>query len=188
MPKLKHSEMRTIDHALDMVSGYVLDFSDRTMREFFEDEFGIDIYSEKYRFNGTSKAKHLRAFIEIEEIDREIKSGKPQIALDRLHTYCVKKFGHLLDARGKSFDKSAPLHGRAGIYIKEISAELSLSEMSTQIAKSVIGVLEKFNFVRNNQTLAHDNTLLSPAEARFIYDGVVAFLRFMKAIEKSRFE
>ena len=256
MPQLKYSEIRKIDQAFDMSSGYVLNFSDRTMKEFFEDEFGINIYDEIYACNGTSKAKRLRTFIEIESstkvgrvlrklweyretiynyaeapnksnvkdslfdllgrmesgglasatdvidsfthdetleelvaaIDRDIVAGKPQIALDRLHTYCHKKVGHLLEARGKNYDTSAPLHGRAGIYIKELSNELDLSDMSTQIAKSVIGVFEKYNFVRNNNTLAHDNTLLSAAEARFIYDGVVAFLRFMKAIEKSRFE
>src|SRR5690606_41999956 len=67
MVKLRRSEARTIDEALDMTSGYVLDFSDRTMAEFFEDHFGIEIYDDKYGFNGTSKAKHLRAFIQVEE-------------------------------------------------------------------------------------------------------------------------
>ena len=63
MVTLKHSEMRVFDDAFDMHGGYVLNFSDRTMSEFFDDEFGINIYDEKYRFNGSSKAKHLRAFI-----------------------------------------------------------------------------------------------------------------------------
>ena len=67
MAKLKRSEMRIIDDAFDMHGGYVLNFSDRTFSEFFEDEFGIDIYIEKYSFNGSSKAKHLRAFVEAED-------------------------------------------------------------------------------------------------------------------------
>src|SRR5215510_10339812 len=67
MPKLKHSEMRVLDDAFSMHSGYVLDFSDRAMREFFEDEFGIEIYQERYAFNGTSKAKHLHAFVTVED-------------------------------------------------------------------------------------------------------------------------
>jgi hypothetical protein len=67
MVSLKRSEMRVFEDAFDMHSGYVLDFSDRTMTEFFEGEFGIDIYQEKYRFNGSSKAKHLRAFIQTED-------------------------------------------------------------------------------------------------------------------------
>jgi hypothetical protein len=67
MVSLKRSEMRVFDDAFDMHGGYVLNFSDRTMAEFFEDEFGIEIYQEKYRFNGSSKAKHLRACIEMED-------------------------------------------------------------------------------------------------------------------------
>ncbi len=43
--------------------GYVLDFSDRTMGEYFEDEFGIDIYAEQYSEFGTSKRNHLSCFL-----------------------------------------------------------------------------------------------------------------------------
>src|SRR3546814_18725095 len=67
MVSLKRSDIRILDDAFDMHSGYVLNFSDRTMAEFFEDEFGVDIYQEKYGFDGTSKAKPLRAFIETED-------------------------------------------------------------------------------------------------------------------------
>lgn len=67
MATLKRSEMRFIDDVFDMGSGYVLDFSNRTFAEFFEDEFGINIYQEKYQGRGTSKANHLRGFIETED-------------------------------------------------------------------------------------------------------------------------
>ncbi|WP_185982600.1 hypothetical protein [Aureimonas mangrovi] len=67
MVQLKHWEKRIIDDALQMGLGYVLDFSDRTMAEFFEDEFSIQIFQESYAFNGSSKAKHMRAFIEVED-------------------------------------------------------------------------------------------------------------------------
>ena len=67
MVDLKRSEMRILDEALAMGSGYVLDFSDRTFSEFFEDEFGITIYQSKYAFNGSSKAKHMRAFVTAED-------------------------------------------------------------------------------------------------------------------------
>jgi hypothetical protein len=50
-----------------MKGGYVLTFSDKTMGRFFDDEFGIAIYQERYAFNGTSKAKYVRAFIEVED-------------------------------------------------------------------------------------------------------------------------
>jgi hypothetical protein len=67
LPKLKQSQIRRLDKLLEMREGYVLDFSNRTFSEFFEDEFGFDIYHEKYDLHGGSKAKRLRALIEAEE-------------------------------------------------------------------------------------------------------------------------
>jgi len=184
MVQLKHGEKRILEDALDMSSGYVLNFSDRTFSEFFDDQ-GITIYQEKYKFNGTSKAKHMRAFIEVEDafticrvlrqlwevresiplydkkdpngqlktrffalldrlesggeiartdvidrfardqtldelvasIERDIGANRPAAALDRLHTYCMKKFAHLLDARGVAWERAEPLHSRVGNYV-----------------------------------------------------------------------
>ena len=68
MPHLKRSQVRTIEEAMAYPQGfgYVLDFSDRTIAEFFEDEFKIDIDEQKYSANGTSKRNRLTTFIEIE--------------------------------------------------------------------------------------------------------------------------
>lgn len=59
-------EKRLLEEFLGMSSGYVLNFSDRTFGEFCEEAFDIDIHSDKYLKHGTSKAKKLRAFWEIE--------------------------------------------------------------------------------------------------------------------------
>jgi hypothetical protein len=67
MVQLKHSEMRVFDDAFDMHGGYVLNFSDRTFSEFFDDELGISIYQEKYQFSGTPKAEHGLAHAEANE-------------------------------------------------------------------------------------------------------------------------
>lgn len=64
MATLKRSEMRFLDEVFNMKHGYPLDFSNRTFAEFFEDEFKIDIYADKYSERGTSKANRLRCFIE----------------------------------------------------------------------------------------------------------------------------
>lgn len=48
---------------LGMEGGYVLDFSNSTFSEFFEDEFGIDIYSDVYSGGGNSKANRLRTLL-----------------------------------------------------------------------------------------------------------------------------
>lgn len=67
MANLKRSEMRFIDDVFDMGTGYVLDFSNRTFAEFFEDEFGVNIYQEKYQGRGASKANRMRALIDAED-------------------------------------------------------------------------------------------------------------------------
>ena len=73
MAKLKHSQMRALDEIFNMQSGYVLDFSNSTMAEFFSDEFQVDIYDERYAYRGTSKANRVRAFIETEP-DHRVKA------------------------------------------------------------------------------------------------------------------
>ncbi len=65
MANLKFSEKQLFEKLFDR-SGYVLNFSDRTFKEFFRD-FNINIEDNKYYKNGTSKMKRLRAFWEIEE-------------------------------------------------------------------------------------------------------------------------
>lgn len=40
----------------------MLNFSDRTMGEFFRDDVGIDIYAEKYNYASGSKANRMRGF------------------------------------------------------------------------------------------------------------------------------
>jgi hypothetical protein len=49
-----------------MEAGYVLDFSDRTFGEFVEEAVGVDIHSERYAKQGTSKANKLRTLWKIE--------------------------------------------------------------------------------------------------------------------------
>jgi hypothetical protein len=124
----------------------------------------------------------------IGSIERDINADKPAAALDRLHTYCSKKFGHLLAKRGISWSRDEPLHSRVGKYVKAINQERPLQEMTQQILKNSIAVFDKFNYVRNNQSLAHDNDLLHKAEARFIFDSVSAVLRFVKSVDTAKFE
>ncbi len=66
MSSLGMRDKRQLEEFLGMGSGYVLDFSDRTFGEFCEEAVDIDIHSDKYLTHGTSKAKKLRAFWEVE--------------------------------------------------------------------------------------------------------------------------
>ena len=66
--------MRLIDDLFDMGDGYVLDFSDKTFAEFFEDELNINIDEPRYEVDGTSKAKRLRYFLRSEDDETRIKT------------------------------------------------------------------------------------------------------------------
>lgn len=50
----------------------------------------------------------------VASIERDIGANRPTAALDRLHTYCMKKFWHLLDARGAQWERNEPLQSRVG--------------------------------------------------------------------------
>jgi hypothetical protein len=137
--QLKHSERRVLEDALDMGSGYVLNFSDRTFAEFFDDQ-GITIYQGKYGFNGTSRrtdaidrfARDQTLDELVDSIERDIGANRPAAALDRLHTYCMKKFGHFLDVRGVAWERAEPLHSRVGKYVKALGQDRPLRDVSAQ--------------------------------------------------------
>ncbi|KEO90475.1 hypothetical protein EH31_10330 [Erythrobacter longus] len=63
MSDVRTLDIRLLDEAFEMQSGYVLDFSDRTMGNFFLEELNLDIDDPKWEREGTSKAKRLRCFL-----------------------------------------------------------------------------------------------------------------------------
>lgn len=239
-----------------MEGGYVLDFSNRTIAEYFEDEFQVDFYNDGFALNGESKAKRLRSILEthsgpqaahilrhlwdyrcslpiyrehndadteasigeqflkvvlklerdgaavdlepfnsfdasnslhelLASMERDIRADKPQAAVDRLHLFCTKRFRHLLQARGIASDKSEPLNSLVGKYRKALETEDKHSEMALLFIRYSIAVFEKFNDIRNNRSLAHDNDLLDVNEAKFVFDAVGAVLRFIKRIDSN---
>lgn len=54
MSDLTSSECRKQEKLLGMSSGYVLNFSDRTIGDFF-DEYRVEIDAERYKARGTSR-------------------------------------------------------------------------------------------------------------------------------------
>jgi len=62
MSDLTSIEKIKLEKLLEMDSGYVLDFSNRTFQEFILENLNIDIYDEKYNYNSGSKANRLRGF------------------------------------------------------------------------------------------------------------------------------
>lgn len=66
MSSLKVRDKLALEKFLEMGSGYVLNFSDRTFGELVHEAVDVDIHSDRYLTRGTSKANKLRAFWEIE--------------------------------------------------------------------------------------------------------------------------
>lgn len=65
MARLKHYQRDLIREWFCPSPGYVLDFSNKTFEEFFQDHFDLNIYSEAFSEKGTSKFNRLLSFIEV---------------------------------------------------------------------------------------------------------------------------
>jgi hypothetical protein len=75
-------------------------------------------------------------------------------------------------------------HSLFGRYVKFLQQqEMVESEMSERILKSSISVLDAFNSVRNNQSLAHANPLLNRDESVLICSDIFNLIKFVKSIE-----
>jgi hypothetical protein len=252
MATLKSSEKVKVEAYLEMKTGYVCDFINRTFGEFVLENTGVDIYSGKY---SGSKANRLRAFWDqesnhlvakllgemieywklqkttplygyqvfnpvlyeeckrivkrlqsegtVENVDAltanakdndavllaqsiiaSIDHNKPEEALDRLHTFVVKYMRQLCKRRTIPFDQDTPLHSLFGLYVKDLEQHGFIeSEMTRRILKSSISVLDAYNSVRNNQSLAHDNPLLNRDESILICNNIFSLIKFVKSIE-----
>lgn len=249
MSDLNGVERRKLERLLGMNAGYVLNFSDRTFREFFE-EYRIEIDAERYRVGGSSKANRMRTYWNLEgnhsvgrvikglmdyakdeaclpsddltligdclkiterllsdqpvvefdalaatadERDFEvlanhvrdaIEKNQPESALDRLHTFVMKFSRNACESHGIEVSRDKPLHSVFGEYVRALREGGHLhSIMTERILRSSISVLEAFNDVRNNMSLAHDNPMLNYEESLLIFNHVAASVRFIKALE-----
>lgn len=91
MANLTTIEKQILEKLFQMNGGYVLNFSDRTMGEFFRDDVGIDIYTQKYNYASGSKANRLRGLwlkadnkVTAKSILKLIEYIESQILLDNL--------------------------------------------------------------------------------------------------------
>src|SRR5687767_13981834 len=119
MASLSPAEKQLLEELFEMKRGYVLDFSDRTLHQFFKELVGIDIYAEKYATQGNSKANRVRTFWQIED------DKKVSVVLDE-HLTIVKlkgvpgndkKYEHarrLVDRLSKAEIRMPPSYHRSG--------------------------------------------------------------------------
>jgi hypothetical protein len=79
MANIKAIDMLFLDDLFEMHDGYVLNFSNRSMAQFFADELDIDIYDRAYAKDETSKGRRLKHFLQ--NADR-------RTVIRALHTLC----------------------------------------------------------------------------------------------------
>ena len=117
-------------------------------------------------------------------IREAIEKNEPESGLDRLHTFVIKYLRTLCAKQGLSVTREKPLHSLFGEYVKRLRDGGHIeSEMAARIPKSSISVLEAFNDVRNNRSLAHDNPILHYDEALLIFNHVASSIRFLRGLE-----
>lgn len=76
MPNIRSIDMLFLEDLLDMGSGYVLNFSDRTFSQFFAEELNCDIDNPAYAVKGRSKGKRLRCFLQTVDISTVVRTLK----------------------------------------------------------------------------------------------------------------
>lgn len=115
-----------------------------------------------------------------------IENNQPEVGLDRLHTFATKYFRVLCEDKGLEVTRDMPLHSLVGSYIKILKSQgIIESQITERILKSSISVMDAFNEVRNNQSLAHDNIMLNYEESLLIYSHVASSLKFVQNLERN---
>lgn len=120
------------------------------------------------------------------EVRGAIERNTPQAGLDRLHTYVVKLMRRVALERGIEVADRSPLHAIFGQYARRLreTGEAG-SDITKVILKSAGNLLDGFNAVRNKETLAHDNDLVSYSESLLIYNQVCSAVRFIVELERT---
>jgi hypothetical protein len=110
MTNIRSIDMLFLDDLFEMGGGYVLNFSDRTIAQFFAEELNIDFDDTAYAKNGTSKAKRLRCFLQTVD--------KPTVVrtLNSLWEY-----REVIRQRGGTEERIQNAHGRLLALIDKIS-------------------------------------------------------------------
>lgn len=118
-------------------------------------------------------------------IRESINKNEPEAALDRLHTFVFKFLRELCGSHKIEYAKEESLNAIFGKYVKHLIAKKLLeSEMSEKILRYSIQVIQAFNDIRNNKSLAHDNPILNYDESILIFNNVSSIIKFIQRVEE----
>lgn len=119
-----------------------------------------------------------------EDIEKVLNDNKPQLALDRVHTYMNNYFRILCKKHNISYTKRENINNLYSKYINfHTQAGFFESTMTPSIVKIPVKALEKFNNVRNDESFAHSNNVISYRESKLIIDFVFLILAYIVDLE-----
>lgn len=175
MANLTYEDKIYLEKYLQMEGGYVLDFSNNSLRQFVNDNVRLDIYDNKYDKYGDSKAKRIRAIWDVESdylIGKLLKSfisyyKAKQIvntynfnASKDLEQSCEKIVERLLREEVSSHtDLITPLYDESDFsklatnikeYIEKNEPELALDRLHTFYVKFIRGICTRHQIVYTN--------------------------------------
>ena len=127
----------------------------------------------------------------LSDIDTNIQAGKPELVIDRLHTFatqyirkiCQNHNIAIADEKGDHYSLDSLVAKLKGWYESENYFE---SEFCMVAIRNTINIFAKYNDLRNNKSAAHPNPLLKKAEAEYAVKVVAETLMFIDNIEKSK--
>lgn len=126
-----------------------------------------------------------------EDINNALSRNKPTLVLDRLHTFSTKFLREICenlsipvsDNKGTNF----PLQSLAGMLKKHYEQKPIFGSAFVPLAiRNSIGLFDEFNAIRNNQSYAHDNTVLGDIEAEFVVRTMINIISFIDAVERKK--
>ena len=125
------------------------------------------------------------------QIELAINQGKPSIALDRLHTLATKVLKSVCASNGIALQNAKKerynVAQLVGMRWKKYQDEsVFQSQFTISAIKYATSVFTEFNHVRNNESFAHDNTILNNHEAYFAIKIMAEVLMFILETEKMR--
>ena len=125
----------------------------------------------------------------LEDIENNFREQKPELIIDRLHTFTCEYLRNLCAQHGISTvddkGKEQPIHSLVGMLSKWYKDNnYCESQFALTAIKNSISLFENFNHARNDHSAAHPNHLLSKSEAEYVVRIVADTLTFLDRIEQ----
>lgn len=144
---------------------------------------GLEVNASRSEEPHDSDLKRLR-----ESMDTHVGRSEFDLALDRSHTYMMHYTRKLCTAHKLQCETDETLHALFEKYVRSMEQNERVdSKMSVSILKKSISVLADLNGVRNDQSIAHANSIRNRFEAKLIVSHVIALVEFLEDFESKYF-